>query len=206
MGGQTTVVSSFSGTNPPSGFKLGNPPIYYNISTTAEFVPPTEVCINYDETQFKQEKNLKLFHFENGAWINVTASLNTVANIICGPIISFSEFSLFEDITIDHIIDKVKGFNFEPNIEQGLLDKLTAAGSAIERGQSKTAKNILKAFINLVKAQEGKKITNEQAQILTMDAKALINRLGGNLLSTLFKWVLSGWLDRFINAVLSVKL
>ncbi len=204
--GQTTVASSSSGPTPLSGFKLGNPPTYYSISTTAQFNPPVEICIGYDDTQFKNEKNLKLFHFENGAWTNVTTSLDTANNIICGEVSSFSEFGLFEDITVDHLIEQVENFNLDSDIEQGLLDKLSAAKSAIERNQNKTARNILKAFINLINAQDGKKITAEQAGILKTDTQALINQLGGNLLSTVFKWALFGWLDKFINAMLSTKL
>ncbi|MDP2696317.1 MAG: Ig domain-containing protein, partial [bacterium] len=204
--GQTTIASSSSGMTPPSGFKLGNPPTYYSISTTALFNPPIEVCLSWVEGQFNNENNLKLWHLENGTWVNITTSLDTTNNIICGQVSSFSEFGLFEDITIDHVIDEIKSFNLEPDIEQGLFDKLNAAKSAIERGQNKTARNILKAFINLVNAQEGKKISNDQANILRTDAQALINSLGGNLLSTIFKWVLFGWLDKFVNAMLSMKI
>lgn len=204
--GHTTAASSSSGPTPPSGFKLGNPPTYYSISTTAQFNPPVEVCVTYDDTQFKNEKNLKLFHFESGQRVNVTTFLDTTSNVVCGSVSSFSEFGLFEEITVDHIIDEVQGFDLDPDIEQGLLDKLNAAKSAIERNQNKTARNILKAFINLVNAQEGKKITNDQANILRADAHALINSLGSNLLSTIFKWVMFGWLDKFINAMVGSKL
>lgn len=201
--GHTTVASSSSGPTPPSGFKLGSPPLYYDISTTAEFTPPVIVCISYDETQFKNEKNLKLLHFENGAWVNVTTSLDTVNNVICGQVSSFSEFALLEDILVDHLIDEVKSFNLKPDIEQGLLDKLTAAKSAIERNQNKTAVNILKAFTNQVKAQKGKALTNEQADILLTDAQALVKFLGGNWLFSLFKFVLFGWLDKLLALISS---
>lgn len=203
--GQTTVASSTSGPTPPSGFKLGSPPTYYSISTTAEFVPPVEVCINYDDTQFKNEKNLKLLHFENGQWVNVTTSLDTTNNKICGSVSSFSELALMENVSIDHIIDEVQSSNIKPEVKQGLLDKLIAAKGAIERNQKKVAVNILKAFINQVSAQKNKAITNDQADFFTADARALINQLGGNLLSTIFKWALFGWLDRFINAVVGSK-
>ena len=178
--GQTTVASSSSGTQPPSGFKLGSPPIYYNISTTAVFNPPVEVCISYDEAQFRQENNLKLTHFESGQWVNVTTSLDTVNNIICGQVSALSEFALVEDLDVSYLIDEVIDFNLEDGIEQGFLAKLNVAKSALERGQNKTAVNTLKAFINLVKAQQGKKITNDQAVILINDAEVLINQLQGN--------------------------
>ena len=205
VGGQTTIASSSSGPTPPSGFKLGNPPVYYNISTTAQFNPPVQVCISYSDTQFKNEKNLKLFHFENGAWVDVITSLDTINNIICGSVNFFSEFTLLENITIDHIIDEVKSFNLDSDIEQGLLDKLVAAKSAIERNQNKTATNILKAFINQVKAQKGKKITNEQANILINDANALIKTFGSNNLFSLFKLILLDWLNKFTKAFLFIE-
>jgi hypothetical protein len=187
--GQTTVASSSSGTAPPSGFKLGNPPTYYDISTTAVFTAPVEICVNYDDTQFKNENNLKLSHFENGQWMNVTTLLDTANNIICGSVSSFSELALFENLDIDYITDEVKDFNFDEDIEQGLLDKLTAAKSALERGKTKTAINILKAFINQIKAQEGKKITNEQATVLLNDTETLINQLQNNPLVVFLKFI-----------------
>lgn len=162
-GGHTTVASSSSGMAPPSGFKLGSPPTYYSISTTAQFTPPVEVCINYQEGQFKNENNLKLMHFENGQWVDTTTSIDTFNNVICGKVNFFSGFVLLEDISIDHVIEEVKSFNLTPDIEHGLLDKLIAAKSAIERNQKKTAINILKAFINQVNAQKGKNLTNGQA-------------------------------------------
>lgn len=205
-GGQTTVTSSSSGPTPPSGFKLGTPPTYYTILTTAQFNSPVIICVNYNQIQFKNEKNLKLFHFENGTWVNTTASLDTTNNIICGQVSFFSEFALLENVTIDHVIEEVRSFNLAPTIQQDLLDKLMAAKSAMDRGQNKTAKNILGAFINFVKAQKGKKISSEQANTLVNDAQALINTLGGNFLAMIFKWVLFGWLDKFVSAMLLVKL
>ena len=206
QGGQTTISSNTAGPTPPSGFKLGNPPTYYSVSTTAQFNPPVGVCIIYDDTQFKNEKNLKLFHFEDGAWLNVTTRLDVTNNIICGNVSSFSDFALMENISTDHLINDVQNANIKTDVKQGLLDKLTAAKDAIERGQKKTAVNILKAFINQVKAQKGKAISDDQADLFTADAQALINQLGGNLLHTIFKWILFGWLDKFVNALISNKL
>src|SRR3989338_1408513 len=192
--GNTSVASSSSGTTPPSGFKLGNPPTYYAISTTAVFTAPVEICVNYDEDQFRNENNLKLSHFENGQWVNVTTALDTINNVICGETSSFSEFTLFENLDVDYIIDEVLDFNLDEDIEQGLLDKLNAAKSAIERGQNKTARNILKAFINQVKAQKSKKITNEQANMLIADTNEFIEVLGGgSLLSRIGSALVGLW-------------
>lgn len=109
-------------------------------------------------------------------------------------------------ITINRIIEEVKSFNLQPGIERSLLSKLDAAKSAIQRNQKKTAINILKAFINEVKAQKSKAISSNQVNTLTSATQALINSLGGHLLAAIFKWVLFGWLDKLVNAMLASKL
>ncbi len=51
-GGTTSVTSSGTGTPPDSGFKLGNPPVYFEISTTAVFDGYVLVCIDYSSISF----------------------------------------------------------------------------------------------------------------------------------------------------------
>ena len=93
--GETSLESSTSGPPPPSGFQLGDPPTYYDISTTAVFSGPVEVCIDYSGVIVPDENNLKLLHFEGGSWVDVTTSLDTVGDIICGNVTSFSFFAVF---------------------------------------------------------------------------------------------------------------
>ena len=51
------------------------------------------ICINYSNVTFHgNENSLKLMHFEGGTWRNVTVSRDTVNNIICGSVTSFSPF------------------------------------------------------------------------------------------------------------------
>jgi len=97
--GDTTVTTSGTGQPPPSGFKLGATPTYYEIASTATFSGTVEVCINYDETQFATERNLKLFHWNGSGWDNITTSVNTTANIICGTTTSFSPFIVAEELS-----------------------------------------------------------------------------------------------------------
>jgi hypothetical protein len=61
-------------SDPPSGCKIGNPPVYYDVSTTAGFSGPVTLCFSWQEGQYSNENNIKLFHFENGTWMNVTTS------------------------------------------------------------------------------------------------------------------------------------
>jgi hypothetical protein len=93
-----TTASTPTGGAPGSapGFKIGTPPVYYDVTTTAEFSGFVTLCFSWQEGQFNNENNVKLFHFEVGAWKNVTTSLNTAANKVCGAVTSLSPFALFE--------------------------------------------------------------------------------------------------------------
>ena len=43
-GGITSVMTAPAGPPPPQGFKLGTPPIYYDVTTTVRF---TGTCISF---------------------------------------------------------------------------------------------------------------------------------------------------------------
>ncbi len=105
--GQTTVTQSSSGAQPPSGFKLGTPPTYHHVSTTAQFSGQVEVCLYWQQGQFNNEQNLKLFHYDGTNWTNITESgyPDTINNIICGLASSFSDFAIFEKKQVQAIID-----------------------------------------------------------------------------------------------------
>jgi hypothetical protein len=100
--GQTTVTSGSvgggGGPPPPANFRLGSPPTYYDIQTTATFTPPVTVCITWVEGTYNNESQLKLLHFEGGSWQNVTLSgyPDTQNNKICGEVSSLSPFLVAE--------------------------------------------------------------------------------------------------------------
>ena len=84
--------------------------------------------------------------------------------------------------TIDSLIVEVEefyelGYIDEEDIKVSLIDKLVAAKAKIDAGQIHVAKNILRAFINHVRAQSGKHITVEAADILMADAEYLLNHV-----------------------------
>ena len=97
VAGNTTVVEHNTGTPPPSGFTLGSSPIWYDISTTAVFADTVTICINYDESQYSNESAIALLHYELGWWVNVTTSLDTTQNIVCGDVTGFSPFIVGEE-------------------------------------------------------------------------------------------------------------
>ena len=98
--GTTTVSSSPTGPATPAGFKLGNPPIFYQITTSAVFPSDLKatICVRYGGTTFTELP--LLLHFENGAWIDVTVSRDTVNKIVCGRVASLSPFTLVEADTV----------------------------------------------------------------------------------------------------------
>ena len=118
IGGVTKLVTSTSGPPVPSGFALGDPPTYYDLTTTATFVPPVTVCIDYTGASYADEGQLKLLHFEGGSWVDRTASLNTAANIICAITDSLSPFAISEVLQPKLTVAKV----LVPSTDTGRFD------------------------------------------------------------------------------------
>ncbi len=94
--GETTLVTSTTGPAVPAGLQLGDPATYYEIETTATFDGLVTICITYAGVSFAEETALRLFHFDAGgsAWEDVTTSLDTDADVICGRTDSFSPFAI----------------------------------------------------------------------------------------------------------------
>jgi alpha-tubulin suppressor-like RCC1 family protein len=100
--GTTSVVTSSAGPPPPSGFQLGSPPVYYDISTTAGVTAPITVCIRYAGITFAGPP--RLFHFEGGAWVDRTTSVDTATQTVCGEVSSLSPFALFQAVTTPAVV------------------------------------------------------------------------------------------------------
>lgn len=93
-GGVTTITSSPLPIQYPQPFDfqlLGN---YYDITTTANYSGTITVCLTYDDTGLTetQEQNLKLLHYNVFYWENITTTLDTNSNTICGQTHSLSPF------------------------------------------------------------------------------------------------------------------
>jgi hypothetical protein len=94
--GTTSLTTSEIGDPVPSGFQVGLPAFYFDITTTAQFTTPIVVCVTYVPTSYTDEANLRLFHF-NGAWQDITVPpVDTVNNRICGATNALSPFVLAE--------------------------------------------------------------------------------------------------------------
>lgn len=119
LGGETTVTVSDTGPTPPSGFRLVPAQTYYDITTTAQFTGTVEVCLSYDDASVANEGNLKLMHYENGAWVNITTSLDTVNNVICGVTASLSPFIIVEEEPVLPVSIDIKPGSYPNSINLG---------------------------------------------------------------------------------------
>jgi hypothetical protein len=102
----TPGVTTFEvlGSGPPvlPSFAIGDPPVYYDVSTTATFTS-AELCIRYDEDAIGiPEIGLTLLHYDElmAVWVDVTTSLDTDENRICGLVTSLSPFIIARRLTV----------------------------------------------------------------------------------------------------------
>lgn len=80
------------------------------------------------------------------------------------------------------IMDQVDAEQIDPELETSLLAKVDAAIAALDRdnpNDAKVAMNDLKALVNQVEAQAGKKITQQAAEGIIQRANDIITALGG---------------------------
>lgn len=102
--GVTTIEVTDTAPPVPGGFEIGDPPVYYDVQTTATFTGNVEVCINYDQNAIGiPETDLVLLHYDSGTamWQDVTTSVNTATNVICGSVSSLSPFVVATMPTMD---------------------------------------------------------------------------------------------------------
>ena len=97
-GGVTSLTTSGTGPAAPAGFALGDPPTYFDISTTAGYSGDIVVCISYAGVAYIDPTTLRLLHFDSGAaaWVDATTSVDTSAQQVCGAVTSLSPFVLVQ--------------------------------------------------------------------------------------------------------------
>lgn len=82
------------------------------------------------------------------------------------------------DVTIADVVATVQGFGLPKGIENSLTKKLDNAAASLAAADTATACDQLGAFLNQVNAQEGKKLTMDQAAELRSAVEALRDTLG----------------------------
>ena len=191
--GKTSLTTSSSGPPPPLGFKLGDPTTYYELTTSAEFSGAIEVCIDYSGVSVGNEANLELFHFEGGVPVDVTSSLDTDNDIICGTATSLSPFAIFESIA-------------PQTVKWSARDALDAL---LPTGDKKIDKRIEKALKHLEKSldpklpetdstltKKGKKVFDEEKKAV----KDLQNLIKDKKVPDYVKDVCKEMIDKLVTA------
>jgi len=79
--------------------------------------------------------------------------------------------------TFDGFIEKIPSMNIHQGTENSLISKINSASDSFENGNSDVAENKLGALINQINAQDGKKLTSVQADLLREYAQALIDNI-----------------------------
>ena len=103
-GGMTTVVSDTFGQPPPFGYKLGEPPEYFQIATTAQAVGPIRLCIDFNPNVYLRPDDVQILHYDDGAWqaLSLAPGAGPTVNPnvwrVCGVATSLSPFALMEPL------------------------------------------------------------------------------------------------------------
>jgi uncharacterized repeat protein (TIGR01451 family) len=96
--GSTSILATTSGPPPPAGYRAGNPLLYYNLSTTAQTSGAMLVSLNFFGVSFHHPDRVRIFHLENGAWVDRTAAVNAAQNMATASTASLSTFAVFEPV------------------------------------------------------------------------------------------------------------
>jgi uncharacterized delta-60 repeat protein len=180
--GETTLTTRLTGPPPPTGFQLGNPATYFDITTTATFTGGVTICISYAGIAFVSEPNVRLMHFAGGVGVDVTTSVDTTQDIVCGRTATLSPFAVVERVAsvaelIVGLIETVKGRALPPALEARLVSVLQTA--LANPRYVRLACGVLDGFIRLVQfAVSSGQITAVRADELISQARAIKSALG----------------------------
>ena len=81
----------------PTGKWAGQSNLHYFISSNCSYTTPVAVRINYNESDYFFESNLRLYRWTGSSWQDITTSLDTETNWIEGSSPSLGEFLILEN-------------------------------------------------------------------------------------------------------------
>ena len=187
-GGETTVTATTEvPEGVPEGFKLGNPPLYVDIETTATFEGSIMVCIDYSGIDFQgNPNNLKLAHYEDGSWVTLENMTNdTTAQIICGTTTTLSPFTVVEpdpENAIDDLLELLGAIEVSDGILQSLSNAIVTVETKLDDANlnnNVAAINALNAFMNSVDGKSGNQIDEADALALISAAQEVLSFVEG---------------------------
>jgi hypothetical protein len=99
----------------PEGFTPGNPPLYWDLTTTADFVGSMDICITYAGISFSSPNSLSMMQLTSpGKWNNITTDLLPQSQKICGQTSSTMPVTIVQPESLVVRIDVRPGNNTDP--------------------------------------------------------------------------------------------
>src|SRR5262249_36637678 len=99
-GGETTVTIVDPSEVPAPG-NVGIAGVIYEVTTTASYQGLITLCFSYEGIDFGTAAP-RLFHFENNAWVDITTSVDSNTQTICGATTTLSPFA----VLVSHVVRK----------------------------------------------------------------------------------------------------
>lgn len=96
--GVTTVTTSTNGPPIPDDYAFGG--TYFDITTTALFNGSVATCASYDDAPTTDGSDVRLLHYQDGAWADVTVAVSTQSHYVCGATDTLSPFAVV--VILDH--------------------------------------------------------------------------------------------------------
>lgn len=98
------TVSALLVNSPPSAPPKRKIPVglCYDITTDVGYTGPATVTLYYGDSPdaLEKESSIRLFHYEGGAWVDITDSVDTTAKTVTGTASSFSPFAIMVDADV----------------------------------------------------------------------------------------------------------
>ncbi|MBZ5631137.1 MAG: PKD domain-containing protein, partial [Acidobacteriia bacterium] len=81
-----------------AGFRFGTPAVIYDISSNADFTAPITVALRFNPASFHHPGKVRLFHFENGFWVDRTTGVSLAAATVSAVTSTLSPFIVVEPL------------------------------------------------------------------------------------------------------------
>ena len=186
--GTTTMTTSSTGPDLPSGYQLGSPPRFYDLETTATYGGLITVCLNYGGVTPAPDA---LLHFESGEWVDITTFLNPVSEYICGETTSLSPFVAVSVAPptivgfLQPLNDPISATNPMSVFKAGStvpvkLSLRTADGAPISNADAAALADACAVRISLTRVAAGAPAVDEAASSATPNAGTCFRHTGGD--------------------------
>ena len=96
--GDSSEAASTACSAPPTHYSSGTTANCVDVSTTAVFAGMVQVTVGFNPGNFTNPSAVRIFHLENGTWVDRTVSVNTALGTMTAAATSFSPFGVFQGL------------------------------------------------------------------------------------------------------------